>query len=109
MKLNARGQYESLVEAYFSFRLNGYIEDLELRSDCLECIQLDVVIWPEDFQVDGFYLFKTNTCDCLYSVVCAISTERGLKGVLLLYCDYSLELLKGGMEKKLNPLNWFEL
>lgn len=101
MQLNRNGEYEGLIDAYFSFRLNGYVDNFNLKSGCLDCTSLNIEIWPESFQVDGHYYFKSKLYQDVGSVFYAISSVFGVRGILHCYCDYSVEILSEEMKSKL--------
>lgn len=78
-----RIHYTSLSEATNGLRARGYTHDLNLKPDCIECPALQLQINPERFVVDEFYRFEGMSSTDDNSIVFAISSDNGLKGVLV--------------------------
>jgi hypothetical protein len=94
--------YTTLSEALTDLKKRGYKEDFNLQPHCLVCTTRDLQVSPEDFSIDEFYRFEgmSNTDD--NSILYAISSKDGLKGVLVdAYGVYS-ENLSEAMIKKLS-------
>lgn len=89
--------YDTLSEALNDLKKRGYIEDLGLKSDCLECADKGLYLHPEDFTIDEFYRFEGNSNPDDSSIVYAISSNDGLKGVLIdaygIYSEYMTDEL----------------
>ena len=97
--------YESLVDALDDLRKRGYEADFATQTVCLYCGDLDIRLDPEDFHVDEIYRFEGNSNPDDNTVLYAISSITGVKGVLVdAYGTYS-EHLNLEMVKKLqgNP------
>ena len=93
--------YDSLAEAINGLRERGYTEDLNLKSHCLECASADLQLHPEHFTVDEYHRFEGASNPDDNSIVYAISSTDGLKGILIdAYGMYS-ESLTDEMAKKL--------
>ncbi len=75
--------YNNLVEAMNDLKKRGYQYDFNLHVDCVECKALDLKINPEQFNVDEFYRFEGMSNPDDSSVVYAISSGDGVKGVLV--------------------------
>lgn len=93
--------YQSLSEATNDLRKRGYTYDLNLKPDHVECPTLDLQLHPEDFMIDEFYRFEgmSNTDD--NSIVFAISSKEGLKGVLVDAYGVYADSLNDAMIQKL--------
>lgn len=92
--------YQSLSQAINDLRARGYIQDLNLKPDHIECPALNLQLHPEDFVIDEFYRFEgmSNTDD--NSIVFAISSKDGVKGVLVdAYGMYSESLNEAMIHK----------
>lgn len=61
----------------------GYTIDFNMRSDSLYCKALDQSFKPEDFEITEFYRFDGNTDPADESIVYALKTKSGHKGVLV--------------------------
>lgn len=65
-------------------REEGYTEDFNLGSDCLECGGNRLQVSPEDFQIDKFYRFEGESNPADSAILYAISSEKyNVKGVLV--------------------------
>jgi hypothetical protein len=75
--------YETLSQATNDLKARGYKEDFNLQATCVECPSLKLKLHPEDFEIDEFHRFEgfSNTDD--NSIVFAISSKDGIKGVLV--------------------------
>lgn len=75
--------YNTLSEATTDLKRRGYTEDFNLKPTCLECPSLKLELHPENFTVDEFYRFEGMSNPDDNSIVYAISSAQGLKGVLV--------------------------
>lgn len=76
--------YDTLSQAIKSLRDQGYTEDFNLKTNCVECKTLDFEMRPEDFTIDRMFRFEGMTDPSDASVLYAISAdERDVKGVLV--------------------------
>jgi len=84
--------FDTLTEALEAWRLQGYIEDFELRENKLFCLGNKLSISHHEFMVDKYYRFEGETDPSDESILYAISSAvYGLKGILVsaygLYAD----------------------
>jgi hypothetical protein len=93
--------YQTLSEATNDLKARGYTHDLNLKPDCVECASLDLRLHPNDFVIDEFHRFEgmSNTDD--NSIVFAISSKDGIKGVLVDAYGMYAESLNEAMIQKL--------
>lgn len=76
--------YDTLSEAISSLRREGYVEDFNLRQDCLHCSRTGARLSGNDFKVDKFYRFEGASDPADESILYAISSRQyNLKGVLV--------------------------
>ena len=93
-------QYDTLSEAVKALRKRGYDQDFEFRPEAIECKDLDEVYAPKAFDIDEFHRFEGMSNPGDSSIIYAISTESGVKGILIdAYGAYSSPL-KDVMIKK---------
>jgi hypothetical protein len=84
--------YDSLKEAIDGLQQKGYVVDFDLKPDSPTSIAAQLLAHPEQFTVDASYRFegKSNPDDS--SVVYAISSGDGRKGILVdaygMYSEY---------------------
>ncbi len=76
--------YDTVTAALADLDKRGYNLDFNLTSDGLECKEIDLLLMPEEFEIDDVYRFEGMTDPADSSVVYAISSAVGsLKGVLV--------------------------
>ena len=93
--------YTSLSEATNDLRARGYTHDFNLKPDCVECAALQLPLSPERFVVDEFFRFEGMSSTDDNSIVFAISSDNGLKGVLVDAYGVYASNLNDAMIKKL--------
>jgi hypothetical protein len=92
--------YSTLSEATNDLKARGYLEDFNLQPDCVECPSLKLQWHPEDFTVDEFYRFEGMSSTDDSSIVYAISSKDGIKGILVdAYGVYSSSLNEAMIRK----------
>ena len=93
--------YRSLSEATNDLKARGYTEDFNIQPTCIECPSLKLQWQPEQFMIDEFYRFEgmSNVDD--NSMVFAISSTDGVKGVLVDAYGVYAENLNDAMIRKL--------
>jgi len=75
--------YESLVDALDDLRKRGYEADFATDTSCLYCGDLDLRLYPEQFNIDEVYRFEESSDPGDNVVLFAISSSTGLKGTLV--------------------------
>jgi hypothetical protein len=76
--------FDTLSQAIASLRKQGYVEDFNLKQNCLECRQGQLKIFHEEFEIDQVYRFDVMTDPDDQSILYAISSDRyKLKGILV--------------------------
>ncbi len=93
--------YDTLSEAINGLQQRGYTYDFNLKSHSLECSSLDLEIHPEDFDVDEMYRFEGMSSTDDNSIVYAISSENGIRGILVDAYGVYAENISEAMRKKL--------
>jgi hypothetical protein len=95
--------YDTLTEAIDSLKKEGYIEDFNLKQNCIECRNGEYKIFHDEFQIDTFYRFEGQTDPADESILYAISSDKyDLKGVIVNGYGISSEPLTNEMLDKLN-------
>lgn len=94
--------YTTLSETINDLRKQGYTEDFNLRTDCLECQGGKFRLFTNEFKIDKYYRFEGESNPSDNAILYAISSDHyALKGVLVNgYGIYSDELTDE-MTKKL--------
>ncbi len=93
--------YDTLSEAINDLQANGYTYDFNLKPECLHCASLNIEIHPEDFVVDQFFRFEGMSSTDDNSILYAISSSDGLKGLLVDAYGMYAENISETMRKKL--------
>jgi hypothetical protein len=94
--------YTSLSAAINDLRARGYTYDFNLKEDCIECPSLQLRLMPEMFTVDEFHRFEGMSSTDDNSIVFAISSKNGLKGILVDAYGVYASSLNENMIKKLS-------
>jgi hypothetical protein len=84
--------YDSLSDAINGLRKQGYEIDFDLKPDSPTSIAAQLLAHPEQFTVDASYRFEGKSNPDDESVVYAISSDNGQKGILVdaygVYSEY---------------------
>ncbi|ADF54545.1 MAG: phosphoribosylpyrophosphate synthetase [Zunongwangia sp.] len=93
--------YDTLSETMAHLQAKGYTVDFNLKEKHLECNALKLKFHPEDFEVDEMHRFEGMSSTDDNSVLYAISSKNGIKGLLVdAYGVYS-ENISEAIRKKL--------
>ncbi len=101
-----RKAYDNVVVAINDLRREGFNEDFNLKTHCLECVSNGFQVLADEFEVDGVFRFDGDTNPADESILYAISSEKyNLKGLLIdAYGTYSDPLTSEMIEKlRYNP------
>jgi len=94
-------QYDTLTEAINVKQAEGYTFDFNLTNSTLGCRTLNKTFESTEFNVDAFYRFEGDSNPDDSSILYAIHTECGIKGLLVdAYGAYS-DNLNAAMIQKL--------
>jgi len=74
--------YDTLSEAIEGLKKRGYIYNFKLTRHGLECAEPKLQLRPEDFDVDEFHRFEGESNPADSSVVYAVSSRDGIKGMI---------------------------
>ena len=95
-------QYDTLLQAIEALRKQGYTEDLNLQSNCLDCRDNTIQLHPHDFAIDKVFRFYGPSDVDDESILYAISSEKyDLKGILVNGYGVSSDALTQEMVEKL--------
>jgi hypothetical protein len=76
--------YTTLSETMNELRKEGYVEDFNLRQNCLECRDGQFKVFADEFKVDKYFRFEGASNPSDSSILYAISSDsKNLKGVLV--------------------------
>ena len=93
--------YDTLSEAINDLKTKGYTYDFNLKTESLQCAALKIEIHPEDFDVDQSYRFEGMSSTDDNSVLYAISSKNGMKGLLVDAYGVYAENISEEMRRKL--------
>ena len=93
--------YSNLVEAITDLKSRGYVYDFNLKENTIVCDALKQVCEPKEFVILEIYRFEEMSDLGSESVLYALETKDGQKGILIdAYGTYS-EALSSEMIEKL--------
>jgi hypothetical protein len=75
--------FETLTEALEDLRKRGYASDFNLQPDAIACSALDLKLHPDDFHVDEIYRFEGMNDPDDSTILFAVSSMEGVKGVIV--------------------------
>lgn len=93
--------YNNLIDALQDLKARGYTNDFNLKPHCLECTSLALQLHPEDFEVKEFYRFEGDSSTDDNSILFAIESKDGIKGVLIDAYGVYAEALSSEMALKM--------
>jgi hypothetical protein len=73
---------KNVAEVLDDLRKRGYDSDFETQTFCLYCSDLDMRLNPEEFHIDESYRLEDDPGPGENTIVYAISTAEGIKGIL---------------------------
>jgi hypothetical protein len=91
--------FETLSEAIADLKKRGYVNDFNLHLEWIECPPLNLQLKPTEFHVDEVHRFEGMTNPDDSSILMAIQSTNGIKGLLVdaygVYSDsLSAEMIK---------------
>ena len=82
--INHMNPYNTLSETMNDLRKQGYVEDFNLKQNCLECRDGQFKVFADDFKVDKYFRFEGESNPSDAAILYAISSDKHqLKGVLV--------------------------
>ncbi|MDO6391293.1 phosphoribosylpyrophosphate synthetase [Pontibacter sp. BT731] len=75
--------YDTLSGALNGLKQRGYTEDFNLKENCIICATKPLELKPEEFDIEEGHRFEGMSNPDDNSVVYAISSTYGVKGVLV--------------------------
>jgi len=93
--------FDTLSQAMDALRQEGYVEDLSLSPNCIECQKGAIKIFHDEFEIDAYFRFEGMGDPGDSSILYAISSDRyGIKGQLVNgYGIYSEEITDEMLKK----------
>lgn len=79
-----RRDFDTLSQAMNALREKGYVEDFNIRHNCIECRNGVFKLFQEDFEIDEYFRFEGMSDPGDSSILYAISSKKyNLKGQLI--------------------------
>lgn len=76
--------YDNLIDGINGLKEQGYVEDFNLKENCLECRGNQYKIFHNEFEIDKVFRFEDDSSPDDSSILYAISSEKyKLKGIML--------------------------
>lgn len=75
--------FETLSEAIANLKARGYVHDFNLHPEWIECAPLSLQLKPTEFHVDEVHRFEGMTNPDDSSILMAIQSTTGIKGLLV--------------------------
>lgn len=75
--------FDTLSQAITALKQKGYVQDFNLHPEWIECPPLNRTFKPQEFHVDEVHRFEGMTNPDDSSVLYAISSSDGIKGLLV--------------------------
>lgn len=93
--------YESLLDAINDLKANGYTSDFNLHPEWIESVPQNLKLGPAQFHIDAVHRFEGMNNPDDSSVLYAVSTPQGVKGLLIDAYGVYAESLSTEMIKRL--------
>ena len=95
--------FDTLSEAMTALQRDGYTEDFNQKTDCIECRNGSIKLTPEQFRIDQFYRFEGMNDPGDEMILYAISSyDDKLKGLLVNAYGVYEDSMTDEMTKKLS-------
>lgn len=94
--------FPSIDLALDDLRNRGYVAKFMRDPECLYCIELHIWIAPEQFSVDVSYYLEKESSPDENRVFHAISSNVGIKGILVEACGVYADNISIAMAQKLS-------
>src|SRR5687767_11738183 len=76
--------YNTLSETMNDLRKQGYVEDFNLKQNCLECSNGQFKVFSDELKFDKYFRFEGESNPSDAAILYAISSDKHqLKGVLV--------------------------
>lgn len=75
--------YKTLSEAVNDLTKKGYTYNFNIKEDCIHCSENNTSLQPSEFEIDEVYRFEGMNDPGDSTILYAISSHHGLKGLLV--------------------------
>ena len=94
--------YDTVAEAVKGLKQRGYTIDFNLEADRIFCDKTPLSLKAADFEITEFYRFEGESDPADESVVYAIESRNGQKGLLVTGFGITAEGMGEALVEKLN-------
>lgn len=94
--------FNNLLEGIEGLKKQGYVEDFNLKENCIECRNGEYKVFHNEFEIDKSYRFEgDDSSPSNSSILYAISSKKyGLKGIMVnSYGIYADEIANEMLDK----------
>ncbi|MCM4154317.1 phosphoribosylpyrophosphate synthetase [Arenibacter sp. N53] len=93
--------FDTLIDGINELKKQGYVEDFNLKQNCIECRNGQYKVFHNEFEIDKFFRFEGDSSPDDSSILYAISSDKyNLKGVLVnSYSIYSEDITNEMLDK----------
>lgn len=103
---NLNENFGTLSEAINKLIRLGYSHDFNIKDECIVCHKTNIILSPDDFQIDQVYRFEGDSDPEYQSILYAISSTRhNVKGTLVNGYGTSSDEVSSKLIEKLNTHN----
>lgn len=78
--------FDLIIARITELKSRGYLLRFRREATCIDCIDLSCTLTPEYFNVDEYYHFEDASNTDTERILYAVSSPRGLKGILVDAC-----------------------
>ena len=76
--------YDTLSEAINDLTKKGYTFNFNIKHDCIECVENNITLYPDDFEIDEVHRFQEMSDIDNESILYAISSKKNdVRGLLV--------------------------
>lgn len=93
--------FDTLIDALNNLKARGYSNDFNLQPEAIEFSPLNLKLRPEDFHVDEIYRFEALADPDDSTILFAVSSTAGVRGVIVDAYGAYADALSHGMLQRL--------
>lgn len=76
-------EIKNAAEAIAYFQRTGFYCRFTIQPTCLQCPELELILYPDEFDIQFFYRFPDKLQESGHIIVYAIRTHKGVKGIFV--------------------------
>ena len=79
-------QFSTLTTVLEDLQKRGFVYDFTVDGDCIACEEAFAILAPGEYEVNEVYRFEISEDPADIATIFAISSTRGLKGIVVNPC-----------------------